>query len=155
MTRKQFYEERMALFQKGSPGGPGRRKGSRDRIATALLETLATDFEQFGAEAVRIARPVEYLRVIASVVPKELEITAHNSLAQLSDDELDSFIARLRADRAIISRHRRDWPGWPLCRFRQVACCAGQSALIWPDTTRRCRNDHEISLCMRGFTQVL
>ena len=37
--------------------------GSRDRISTALLEAIAKDFEEFGEEAVKIARiekPVEY-----------------------------------------------------------------------------------------------
>ena len=59
----------MALFQKGQPKIGGRRKGSRDKIATALLEAIAKDFEEFGQEAVKIARverPVEYLRVVAS-----------------------------------------------------------------------------------------
>ena len=64
------------------PGDPriktgGRRKGSRDRIATAFLKALAADFEEHGAEAVKIARverPVEYLRVVASLLPREFEI---------------------------------------------------------------------------------
>jgi len=92
----------MALFQKGQPKTGGRRKGSRDRIATALLEVIAEDFEKFGAEAVIIARkerPVEYLRVVASLLPKELEVTHHNSLKDLSDDEIDIFVAQLRAER--------------------------------------------------------
>src|SRR5262249_51220292 len=65
-------------FQPGRPKTGGRRKGSRDRIATALLEAIAEDFEKFGTEAVIIARkerPVEYLRVVASLLPKEFEIT--------------------------------------------------------------------------------
>ena len=41
------------LFKKGQPKTGGRRKGSRDRIATALLEAIAADFEEFGYEAVR------------------------------------------------------------------------------------------------------
>ena len=38
----------MSLFQKGQPKIGGRRKGTRDRIATALLEAIAKDFEEFG-----------------------------------------------------------------------------------------------------------
>ena len=67
----------MALFQKGHPGGPG-RKGVRNRLSTALLEALAADFEEFGAEAVkitRVERPAEYLKIVAGILPKELEIT--------------------------------------------------------------------------------
>jgi hypothetical protein len=90
-------------FKPGHSSRGGRRKGSRDRIATALLEALAEDLEKFGAQTVKIARlerPVEYLRVIASVLPKELEITTNSSLRELSDDELDEYISRLRAERS-------------------------------------------------------
>jgi len=88
-------------FQPGRPKTGGRRKGSRDRIATALLEAIAEDFEKFGMEAVIIARkerPVEYLRVVASLLPRELEVTHHNSLRDLTDEELDIFVAQLRAE---------------------------------------------------------
>jgi len=85
----------MALFTKGNPGkGGGRRKGSRDRIGTALLEAIAKDFEEFGEEAVKIARvekPVEYLRIVASLLPKEFEIV-DSRLHDISDEELDAFI---------------------------------------------------------------
>ena len=90
-------------FKPGQAKMGGRRKGSRDRIATALLEAIAEDFEKFGTEAVIIARkerPVEYLRVVASLLPRELEVTHHNSLKDLTDDELDIFVAQLRAERA-------------------------------------------------------
>src|SRR5262245_33163356 len=103
MPRKR--RNRMSSDTKFKPGHlsrGGRRKGSRDRIATALLEAIAEDFEKFGTEAVIIARkerPVEYLRVVASLLPRELEITTHNSLRDLTDDEVDEFIARLRAER--------------------------------------------------------
>ena len=88
------------------PGDPhtktgGRRKGSRDRICTALLEAVAKDFEQYGEEAVKVARverPVEYLRVVASFAPKEFEIT-DNRLKDIPDDELDAFIEPARQRR--------------------------------------------------------
>src|SRR5215475_12911735 len=83
------------MFQKGHTANKGgRRKGSRDRISTALLEAIATDFEQFGEEAVKIARvekPVEYLRIVASLLPKEFEIV-DSRLQDISDEELDAFI---------------------------------------------------------------
>jgi len=92
------------------PGDPrtktgGRRKGSRDRICTALLEAIAKDFEQHGEEAVKIARverPVEYLRVVASLLPKEFEIT-DNRLKDIPDDELDLLLeyARQRIARGL------------------------------------------------------
>ena len=100
-------------FQPGRPKTGGRRKGSRDRIATALLEAIAADFEQFGTEAVIIARkerPVEYLRVVASLLPKEFEITTRNIAHELSDDELDALIEHARHQRELAAS-RRDAEG--------------------------------------------
>jgi hypothetical protein len=97
----------VALFQRGEvvPNGgaarSGRRKGSRDRISTALLEALAAEFEQFGAEAVKICRiekPIEFLKLCAGVIPKEFEITHSSQLMELDDVELERFIERLRAE---------------------------------------------------------
>ena len=93
----------MTLFEKGHQKLGGRKKGTRDRISTALLEAIAKDFEEFGAEAVKIARierPVEYLRVVASLLPKEFEIT-DNRLKDIPDDELDAFIELARQRRVI------------------------------------------------------
>src|SRR5215467_13161469 len=78
-------------FKPGRSKTGGRRKGTRDRISTAL-------FEAIGDEAVRIARierPVEYLRVVASLLPKEFEIT-DNRLKDISDDELDLLLEYTR-----------------------------------------------------------
>src|SRR5262245_14851362 len=90
-------------FKPGQPKMGGRRKGSRDRISTALLESIAADFEAHGDEAVKIARverPVEYLRIVASLLPKEFEIT-DNRLKDISDDELDAFIELARQRRLV------------------------------------------------------
>lgn len=92
-------EIEMALFQKGQPKGGGRVKGAKNRLSHAFLTALAEDFEQHGVEALKIARiekPVEYIRVVAGLMPKELEIM-DNRLADLSDNELEIFIAKLRA----------------------------------------------------------
>ena len=95
----------MALFQKGNSASPG-RKGVRNRLSNALLEALAADFEEFGIEAVkitRVERPAEYLKIVAGILPKELEIV-DNRLAEVSDDELDAFIELARQRRLAIGR---------------------------------------------------
>ena len=79
-------------------GGTGRRQGARNRISTALLVAFAEDFEQFGEETVRITRvekPIEYLRIAASLLPKEFEIT-DNRLGEMTDEELDFVIEYAR-----------------------------------------------------------
>jgi hypothetical protein len=68
----------MSQFKPGDPRTKtgGRRKGSRDRIETSLLEAIASDFALHGEEAIRIARlerPHEYLRLVASLLPREVE----------------------------------------------------------------------------------
>jgi hypothetical protein len=80
------------------PGQGGRRKGARHRISTALLETIAKDFAAHGEEVVKITRiekPVEYLRIVASLLPRELEITV-GPLQEISDHELETLIEHAR-----------------------------------------------------------
>jgi transcriptional/translational regulatory protein YebC/TACO1 len=101
----------MALFQKGQAKTGGRRKGSRDKIATALLEAIAEDFAAHGAEVIKIARverPTEYLKVVASLLPKEFEIT-DSRLKDIPDDELDALIEYAR--RRIANGIPRDTDG--------------------------------------------
>ena len=92
----------MALFEKGHKS-QGRAKGSRNRISTALLEAFAKDFEENGWETIaitRIERPTEYLKIAASLLPKEFEIT-DSRLQEVTDDELDALIDLARQRRAI------------------------------------------------------
>jgi hypothetical protein len=86
-------------FQKGMAKLGGRTKGIKNRLSHAFLTALAEDFEQHGVDALKIARvekPVEYIRIVAGLMPRELEIM-DSRLADLSDEELDVFIAKLRA----------------------------------------------------------
>jgi hypothetical protein len=81
----------MAKF---APGNSGRPKGSRNRLTGDFIGALADEFAEHGAEAIRIVRverPHEFLKIVASLMPKELEIT-DNRLKDISDDELDFFI---------------------------------------------------------------
>jgi superfamily II DNA helicase RecQ len=95
----------MALFEKGhSVKSPG-RKGMRNRLSNALLEALTKEFEEFGPEAVRITRiekPIEFLKIVAGLLPKEFEITATSQVNDLSDEELDALIELARQQRAIV-----------------------------------------------------
>ena len=62
-------------FKVGNPGGPGRPLGSKNRLSEYFLYELFDHFEEHGREAIeRVCkdRPGEYLRIIASLIPKEL-----------------------------------------------------------------------------------
>jgi hypothetical protein len=84
-----------------SPGS-GRVKGARNKISTQFLEALAADFEANGKgviEIMRVEKPVEYCKVIASILPKEFEIT-ENTLATIPDEEIELLIQHTRAQLA-------------------------------------------------------
>ena len=86
-------------FERGRIKTAGRAKGAKNRLSHAFLTALADDFEQHGVDALkitRIERPVDYIKVVAGLMPRELEIM-DSRLADLSDEELDVFIAKLRA----------------------------------------------------------
>jgi hypothetical protein len=88
----------MPEFQKGMTKIGGRAKGVKNRLSHAFLTALAEDFEQYGVEAIkicRVERPNEYLRVIAHLMPKELEVTV-GPLQEVSDQELETLIEHAR-----------------------------------------------------------
>jgi hypothetical protein len=78
----------------------GRPKGVRNRLQRGFLHALAEDFEEHGADAIRICRieePARYVQIIASLMPRELEIE-HGLIDDVSDEELEQMITRLRAE---------------------------------------------------------
>lgn len=85
-------------FPKGNPGRP---KGSRNKLGEAFLAAMHADFQEHGVaaiEQVRAEKPDQYLKVIASLLPKDLNITV-NKFDELSDEEL---IDRLRNLESVI-----------------------------------------------------
>jgi hypothetical protein len=63
-------------FQPGQSGNPrGRTKGARNKFTDAFLKAMLADFETHGVEAIQQVRensPGTYLRVAASILPKQL-----------------------------------------------------------------------------------
>lgn len=76
----------------------GRPKGARSKLSEAFLQAFAEDFERYGKEViekVRTERPHDYLKVIATVTPRRMEIedaTPLRSASELTDDELAGII---------------------------------------------------------------
>jgi hypothetical protein len=83
-------------------GSGGRPKGSRNKLQKDFIGALAADFEEHGEGVVRVVRaerPDVYLKVIASILPKELLVT-DSALEEMTDDEIIDALAvieRLRA----------------------------------------------------------
>lgn len=71
-------EERIAEAGKDTrfkPGNPGRPKGARNKLGEAFIKAMLDDFNEHGVaavETVRIEKPDQYLKVIASILPKEI-----------------------------------------------------------------------------------
>jgi hypothetical protein len=84
-------------FTPGS-NGRGRQKGARDRLSAAFLAALADSFDEHGAaaiEEVRTKDPSTYVRVVASLLPKEVEVS--RPLDKWSEAELADMIEKLEA----------------------------------------------------------
>ncbi len=87
-------------FQTGGNGGPGRPKGSRNKLSEEFLAALHDNFLQNGVTAIeRMCEedPTAYLRMIASLVPRQFVIDRTSDLDALSEDELDERIRELAA----------------------------------------------------------
>lgn len=86
-------------FVKGTSGNPGGKpKGSKNRLQGDFMRRLADDFERFGIYAIaRVRRndPAAYIRAIASLMPKELEIS--RPLDDLTDEQLNAALIAARA----------------------------------------------------------
>jgi hypothetical protein len=75
-------------FLVGHSGNGGRPKGSRNKLATEFLDALHLDFQQNGASAIkRVAAddPVQYLKLVAQILPRELDVALHVDSDLFSD----------------------------------------------------------------------
>lgn len=88
------------LFGPGNNANPkGRPKGSRNKLGEDFVAALQKDFEEHGPqviETVRTEKPDAYLKVIASILPKELNVNT-SRVEEMSDDDLAAGIAALQS----------------------------------------------------------
>lgn len=80
------------------PEKTGRPREKRDRITAKFLTAICADFEEHGEGAITAVRetdPSTYVRVVAALVPKEIEM--RRPLAGIDDDKLAEILAILQA----------------------------------------------------------
>jgi hypothetical protein len=91
-TRNKQNQNRWKPGQSGNPAG--RPKGARSKLSESFLKALSEDFDSNGIaviESVRKDRPHEYLKIVAAVLPKQMQLedlTPKRRAEDLTDDEL-------------------------------------------------------------------
>lgn len=96
----------LANLKPFAPGNPGRPKGSRNKLGEAFLEDLYKDWSENGAQALKDCReqnPAAYVRTVASLLPKDINLSVNVS-EQLTDDELASGLMAVRQALAVRER---------------------------------------------------
>jgi hypothetical protein len=83
-------------WKPGQSGNPaGRPRGSRNKLGEAFLADLYADWQANGIaviEAVREQKPDVYLKVVASILPHQLEIK-DGPFDGISDEQLSAILA--------------------------------------------------------------
>lgn len=93
-------------FKPGQSGNPGGKPlGARNALTGDFLKRLGEDFNKHGTKVISKARnrdPVGYLKIIAALLPKQMEQT--RPLDDMSDAELAAGISLLRSKLSLNDR---------------------------------------------------
>lgn len=88
--RPKPEQDAKGRFIAGNSGNGGRPRGARAKLGEAFMEAMRASFEEKGKAAIDAViedKPDQYLKVIASLMPKQLDIdeeTAANVVRALT-----------------------------------------------------------------------
>lgn len=80
----------------------GRPKGSRNKLGEAFLADMLADWEDNGVQViakVRTEKPDQYLKVVASILPQQLNVKV-SEVDELTDEQLTRQLAAVVASLA-------------------------------------------------------
>jgi hypothetical protein len=85
-------------WEPGQSGNPkGRPQGSRNKLSEEFLADVHASWQVWGRPALMTAAitdPVSYVRMVASLMPREIEATITPVTERMSDAQLEAIIAR-------------------------------------------------------------
>jgi len=88
-------------WQPGQSGNPkGRPTGSRNKLNEKFILALHDDFVAHGPKViarVREEKPDIYLKVIASILPRELHVKEQSMFDGMTNEQLDEILGSVRA----------------------------------------------------------
>ena len=100
MSSDGILHDEKGRFLKGTKAGPGRPKGStRYELGQDFVRDLHDAWQAKGKaviETVVNERPHEFLKVVASLLPKDINVKV-DTLSEIDDFELAACLASLRA----------------------------------------------------------
>lgn len=79
------------------PVSPGRPKGARNKLGEAFLQDMLADWQEHGVATiatVREEKPDQYLKVVASILPKEMNLRV-GEFDDLTDEQLARQLASI------------------------------------------------------------
>lgn len=101
-TGKKHGAEHLAStkWQPGvSPNPAGRPKGSRHKLGAAFIDDLYAAWQTQGKDVIArviAERPHEFIKSVASILPKEIEVKT-TTVQELSDDDIAAALIALRS----------------------------------------------------------
>jgi hypothetical protein len=92
--------ERKMTFQQGFSGNPGgNRHRTRHLLNQEFMQALLLNFRHEGKRAIeKVARnqPGVYLKILALLVPREMQVEHTNRIKQMTDEQLDAAVELLQ-----------------------------------------------------------
>ena len=87
-------------FKPGVSGNPhGNRHRTRHLLNQEFMEALLLNFRHEGKRAIeKVARnqPAAYLKILALLVPREMQIEHTNRIKQMTDEEIEQAIEAIQ-----------------------------------------------------------